>query len=66
MAKDVYYENYLKQAVNMGGVPVVIYTQNGVPVNGLYVLEGNKTMCLPIADVERKKRELKGVEENEK
>lgn len=58
MAKDPYYENYLKQAVITAPKPVAVYFKDGKPDTALYIISGNKTMCLPIADVERKRREL--------
>ena len=63
--RNPYYENILEQAANRGG-PLVVYNDDaGNPKDGLYLLNGNRTMTLPIKDVERKKTEMEQSGESE-
>lgn len=63
--RDPYFENILEQAAKSGG-PLVVYNgDDGNPKDGLYLLNGNRTMTLPIKEVERKKAELENSSESE-
>jgi len=58
LEKKMKYERKLEQATKFPAIDVSMDTTEGC-LMGLYRLDGGRVRALPVADVERKRRELK-------